>query len=47
MDSGHLFRNRMISVLFELEQVELRMLIPGNPLLEKSQTECGLNRHNI
>ena len=32
----------MISVTFELEQVELEILIPGIPLPEKSQKECGL-----
>ena len=31
-----LFRNRMISVPFELEQVESGILIPGIPLPEKS-----------
>ena len=33
----------MISVPFELEQVEFGMLIPGIPLPEKSQKECGLS----
>ena len=33
----------MISVLFELEQVELGTLIPGTPLPEKTQKECNLN----
>ena len=32
----------MIFVPFELEEVEFRILIPGIPLLEKSQKECGL-----
>ena len=32
----------MISVPFELEYVELGVLIPGIPLPEKSQKECGL-----
>ena len=32
----------MISVPFELEQMEFGMLIPGIPLPEKSQKECGL-----
>ena len=32
----------MISVPFELEQVELGMLIPSIPLPEKSQKECSL-----
>ena len=35
-DLGLLFRNRMISVSFELEQVELRMFIPVIPFPEKS-----------
>ena len=39
---GLLFRNRMISVPFELEQVEFGILIQGIPLPEKSQKECGL-----
>ena len=43
MDFGHLFRNRMISVPFELEQVEFGMLIPGIPLPEKSKKEHGLS----
>ena len=43
MDFGHLFWNRMISVPFELKIVELGMLIPGIPLTDKSQNECGLN----
>ena len=34
----------MISVPFELEQVELEILIPGIPLPEKSQKECRLTR---
>ena len=34
----------MISVLFELEQVEFGMLISGMPLLEKSQKECSLSQ---
>ena len=37
IDVGLLFQNRMISVPFELEQVELGTLIPGIPLPEKSQ----------
>ena len=32
----------MISVPFELEQVEFGILIPGILLPEKSQKECGL-----
>ena len=32
----------MISVPFELEQVEFGILIPGIPLPEKSQKECSL-----
>ena len=32
----------MISVPFEQEGVEFGLLIPGNPLPEKSQKECGL-----
>ena len=43
MDFGHLSRNEMISVPFELEWVEFGMLIPGIPLPEKFQKECGLN----
>ena len=31
----------MISVLFELEQMEFGILIPAIPLPEKSQKECG------
>ena len=41
-----LFRNRMIFVPFELEQVEFRILIPGIPLPEKSQKESGLKGVN-
>ena len=37
MDFGILFQNRMISVPFELEKVELGMLISGIPLPEKSK----------
>ena len=37
----------MISVPFELEQVEFGMLIPSIPLPEKSQKECGLNVTSI
>ena len=37
-------RNRMISVPFELEWVELGILIPGILLPEKSQKECDLRR---
>ena len=33
----------MISVPFELEYVELGVLIPGIPLPEKSQKECSLS----
>ena len=33
----------MISVPFELEQVEFGILIPAIPLPEKSQKECGLS----
>ena len=40
---GLLFRNRMISVPFELEYVEFEVLVPGIPLPEKSQKECGLS----
>ena len=32
----------MISVPFELEWVEFRILIPGISLPEKSEKECGL-----
>ena len=32
----------MISVPFELEQVEFGILIPGIPYPERSQKECGL-----
>ena len=32
----------MTSVPFELEQVDFGILIPGIPLPEKSQKECGL-----
>ena len=35
----------MISVPFELEQVEFEMRIPGIPLPEKSRKECGLRSH--
>ena len=42
MDFELLFRNRMISVPFEVEYVEFGMLIPGIPLPEKSQKECCL-----
>ena len=38
-DFGLLFLNRMISVPFELELVEFRMLIPVITLPEKSQKE--------
>ena len=33
--------NRIISISFELEQVEFGMLIPSISLLEKSQKEFG------
>ena len=39
---GLLFRNGMISVPYELEKVEFGILIPGIPLPEKSQKECGI-----
>ena len=37
----------MISVPFEPEKVEFRVLIPGIPLPDKSPKECGQghNRH--
>ena len=35
----------MISVPFELEQLEFGILIPSIPLPEKSQIECGLSLH--
>ena len=38
MDFGLLFRNKMIFVPFELEQVEFGIHIP-----EKSQKECALS----
>ena len=41
-DFGLLLRNRMITVPFELEKVEFRMLIPVIPLPELSQKECSL-----
>ena len=41
-DFGLLFRNRMISVPFDLGLVEFGIYIPGIPLPEKSQKECGL-----
>ena len=47
MDFGLLFRNRMISVTFELEQAEFGILIPGIPLPEKSQKECDLRNKSI
>ena len=43
MDFRLLFQNKTISVPFEVEQVEFGMLIPGIPLPEKPQNECGLN----
>ena len=43
MDFGILFQNRMFSVPFELEWVEFEIFIPGIPLPEKSQKECGLS----
>ena len=43
MDFELVFRNRLISVPFELEWVEFRILIPDIPLPEKSQKECGLS----
>ena len=41
MDFGHSLRSRMISVPFELEEVESGKLIPGIPLPEQSQKKCG------
>ena len=41
MDFGLLFRNIKISAPFELEKVEFGILVPGIPLPEKSQKECG------
>ena len=35
----------MISVPFELDKVEFGILIPGSPLPEKSQKECGLRKN--
>ena len=40
MDFGHLFRNRMNSVPFELE---FRILIPGTCLPEQSQKALSIN----
>ena len=37
----------MISVPFEMEQVEVGMLIPVIPLPEKSQKECSLGKQLI
>ena len=42
-----LFRNRMISVPFEVEYMKFGILIPGIPLPEKSQKECGLIYPNV
>ena len=48
MDLGLLFRNKMVFVPFELEKMEFGILIPGIPLPEKSQKECGLrNKSNV
>ena len=44
-DFGLLFRNRMISVSFELEQVEFVTLILGIPLPEKSLRNAVLFFH--
>ena len=44
MNFGLLFRNRRISVSFELEQVEFGILIPAIPIPEKSQKECSLSK---
>ena len=37
----------MISVPFEMEQVEVGMLIPVIPLPEKSQKECSISKQLI
>ena len=37
----------MISVPFELEEVEFGMLIPGLPLPKKSQKECNLRKTQL
>ena len=41
---GLLFRNGIISIPFELEQVEFGMLIHVIPLPEMSQKECSLRK---
>ena len=47
MGFGLLFRNRMVSVPFEMEQVEVGMLTLVFPLPEKSQKGCSLNKQLI
>ena len=37
----------MVSVPFEMEQVEVGMLTPVFPLPEKSQKECSLSKQPI
>ena len=41
------FHSGMTSVPFEMEQVEVGMLIPVIPLPEKSQKECSLSKQLI
>ena len=45
-DFGLLFPNKIIFVLFGLEQVEFRMLIPTIPLPGKFQKEYSLKEKN-
>ena len=47
MDFELLFRNRLISIPFELEKVEFRIPTPDIPVPEKSQKECGLRLVSI
>ena len=47
MGFGLLFRKRIVSVPFEMEQVEVGMLTPVFPLPEKSQKECSLSKQLI
>ena len=47
MGFGLLFRNRIVSVPFEMEQVEVGMLTPVIPLPEKSRKECSLSKQLI
>ena len=47
MGFGLSFRNRMVSVPFEMEYEKVGMFIPVIPLPEKSRKECSLSKQLI